>query len=147
MLPRLVDNVIDQLNVRQKPGLLLTADYCPAFDRISKDFMIQTLKTFEFGPDFVKWVSVLMAEAKSYVAYCGWLSKYFAVEAGIRQGCPPPPPPPPPLFSLFTISLCSCGRKKKKKKKKNRHCVNIKGLKGLEQLFTYLYTVIMFMIQ
>ena len=97
MLPRLVDNVTDQLNVRQKQGLLLTTDYCPAFDRKSKDFMVQTLKTFGFGPDFVKWVSVLMAEAKSYVAYCGWLSKYFAVEAGIRQGCPF-------FFSFFFLS-------------------------------------------
>ena len=58
-----------------------------------------TFKKFGFGPDFVKWVSVLMADAKDCVAYCSWLSKYFAVEAGTRQGCP-----------FFTISLCSCGR-------------------------------------
>ena len=44
MLLRLIDDVTDQLNVRQKPGLLLTIDYCQAFDRISKDFMIHTLK-------------------------------------------------------------------------------------------------------
>ena len=50
--------------------------------------MIHTFKKFGFGPDFVKWVNVLMADAKSCVAYCGWLSEYFAVEAGIRQGCP-----------------------------------------------------------
>ena len=42
MLLRLMDDVTDQLNVRQKPGLLLTIDYCQAFDRISKDF--DTLK-------------------------------------------------------------------------------------------------------
>ena len=35
MLLRLIDDVTDQLNVRQKPGLLLTIDYCQAFDRIS----------------------------------------------------------------------------------------------------------------
>ena len=86
---RLIDDVTDQLNVRQKPGLLLTIDYCQAFDTISKDFIIHTLKKKNgFGPDVVKWVSVLMADAKSCVAYCGWLSEYFAVEAGIRQGCP-----------------------------------------------------------
>ena len=74
MLLRLIDDVTDQLNVRQKPGLLLTTDYCQAFDRISKDFLIQMLKNFGFGPDFVKWVSVLMADAKSCVACCDWLS-------------------------------------------------------------------------
>ena len=76
------------LNVRQKTGLLLTIDYCQVFDRISKDFMIRTFKTFGFGLDFVRCVSVLIADAKSCVAYCGWLSEYFAIEAGIRQGCP-----------------------------------------------------------
>ena len=87
-LLRLIDDVTDQLNVRQRPGLLLTIDYHQAFDRISKDFMVQTFKRFGFGPDFVKWVSVLMADAKSCVAYCEWISEYFAIEAGIRQGCP-----------------------------------------------------------
>ena len=43
-LLRLIDDVTDQLNVRQTPGLLLTIDYCQAFDRIAKDFMAQTLK-------------------------------------------------------------------------------------------------------
>ena len=42
VLLRLIDDVTDQLNVRQKPGLLLTIDYCQAFDRIAKDFMIHT---------------------------------------------------------------------------------------------------------
>ena len=82
---RLIDDATDQLNVRQKPGFLLTIDYCEAFDRLSKHFIL-TLKN-GFGPDFVKWVSVLIADAKSCVAYCGWLSEYFAVEAEIRQGC------------------------------------------------------------
>ena len=37
MLLRLIDDATDQLNIRQKPGVLLTIDYCQAFDRISKD--------------------------------------------------------------------------------------------------------------
>ena len=44
ILLRLIDDVTDQLNVRPKPGILLTIDYCQAFDRISNDFMIHTLK-------------------------------------------------------------------------------------------------------
>ena len=65
MLPRLVDNVIDQLNVRQKPGLLLTIDYCQAFDRISKNFMIHTFKKIGFGADFMKWVVFLWQTPKA----------------------------------------------------------------------------------
>ena len=114
MLLRLIDDVTDQLNVRQKPGLLLTIDYCQAFDRISKDFMIYTFKKFGFGPDFVKWVSVLMADTKRCVAYCGWLSEYFAVEAGIRQGCPLSP-----LAFVLAVELLAI---------KIRQCENIKGL-------------------
>ena len=52
----------------------------------------------------MKWVSVLMADAKSCVAYCDWLSEYFAVEAGIRQVC---------LFSPLALFLrCSIARTK-----------------------------------
>ena len=109
-LLRLIDDVTDQLNVRQRPGLLLTIDYHQAFDRISKDFMVQTFKRFGFGPDFVKWVSVLMADAKSCVAYCEWISEYFAIEAGIRQGCPFSP-----LAFVLAVELLAI---------KIRHCEN-----------------------
>ena len=85
-----------------------------AFDRISKDFMIHTFKKNGFGPDFVKWVSVFMADAKSCVVYCGWLSEYFAVEAGIRQGCPFSP-----LAFVLAVELLAV---------KIRQCENIKGL-------------------
>ena len=64
----------------------------------------------------MKWVCVLMAEpdAKSCVAYCGWLSEYFAAEAGIRQGCPFPP-----LAFALAVELLAI---------KIRHCENVKGL-------------------
>ena len=39
-LLRLIDDVTEQLNVRHKPGLLLTVDYSQAFDRISKNYML-----------------------------------------------------------------------------------------------------------
>ena len=80
----LIDDVIDQLNVSQKPGLLITVDYFhDYFDRISKDFMLKAFEKFGFGGDFVRWVSVLMRDAKSCVSYCGWHSDVFAVDSGI----------------------------------------------------------------
>jgi exonuclease III len=87
-LLRLVDDVTDQLNVLDKPGLLVTIDYTKAFDSISKDFMIEAFKKFGFGSDFLRWVKILMTSAKSCINYCGWLSEFFEVNSGIRQGCP-----------------------------------------------------------
>ena len=43
-LLQLIDNVIDQLNISQKLGLLITADYFHATDCISKDFMLKALE-------------------------------------------------------------------------------------------------------
>ena len=39
-LLRLIDDVTEQLNAQQKPGLLPTVGYSQAFDRISKDYML-----------------------------------------------------------------------------------------------------------
>ena len=60
LLLRLTDDVIHQLNVSQKPGLLITVDYFHTFDCIPKNFMLKAYERFGFGGDFVKWVSVLM---------------------------------------------------------------------------------------
>ena len=85
---RLIDDVIEQTNAQNTPGLLATFDMFHAFDCISKEFMLKTFKKFGFGPNFISYVSILMKDAKSCVNYAGWLSSYFPVSSGIRQGCP-----------------------------------------------------------
>ena len=87
-LIRLIDDLIENMNIENKPGLLVSIDYSQAFDRISKEFMICTFEKFGFGPDFMQWVKVIMAESVSCVSYSGWLSEFFRVDSGIRQGCP-----------------------------------------------------------
>ena len=112
---RLIDDVSDQLNIINKPGLLLAVDFSQAFDRISKEFMLEAFKKFGFGEHFIKWVQVLMTSAKSCINYCGWLSDFFSVDAGIRQGCPFSP-----LAFVLAIELLAI---------KTRGCKNIKGIK------------------
>ena len=80
---RLIDDVSDQLNIMNKPGLHLAVDFSQAFDRISKEFMLEAFKKFGFGEHFVKWVHILMNNSKSCINYCGWLSDFFCVDDGI----------------------------------------------------------------
>ena len=111
---RVIDDVTDYLNQQNKPGLLVGIDYFHAFDCISKDYMQEAFKMFGFGDIFVQWVSVLMKDTISCVNSGGWLSEFFAVESGIRQGCPFSP-----LAFVLVIELLAC---------KIRKCPNIKGI-------------------
>ena len=52
-LLRLVDDIIDQQNVLNEPGLLVTMDYFHAFGCISKEVMVTAFENFGFGVDFV----------------------------------------------------------------------------------------------
>jgi exodeoxyribonuclease III len=85
---RLIDDVIEYLKEENKPGILLALDYSRAFDSISKEFMIWSFKKFGFGDNFIKWVEVLTKNTESCINYNGWISETFAIETGIRQGCP-----------------------------------------------------------
>jgi hypothetical protein len=97
------DDATDYLNQHNRPGLLVTIDYFHAFDCISKDYMIEAFKFFGFGDTFLKWITVLMSNTTSCVNYCGWLSEPFAMESGIRQGCPFSP-----LAFVLALELLAC---------------------------------------
>ena len=60
------------------------------------------------GVDFVKWVCVLIKDTESSVSYCGWLSGLFALESGIRQGCPFSPLPIFLAVELLAIKIKDC---------------------------------------
>ena len=111
---RLIDDVIEQMNRNNKPGLLATIDMYHAFDCISKEFMIKTFKKFGFGTNFIGWVNLLMNDSRSCVNYAGWLSGYFPADSGIRQGCPFSP-----LAFVLALELLAI---------KIRQSENVKGL-------------------
>ena len=85
---RLIDDVIEYIQVNNKTGAVVALDYTKAFDTINKKFLVEVFKVAGFGPEFIQWVTVLMNGTESCVSYCGWLSAFFPVKTGIRQGCP-----------------------------------------------------------
>ena len=53
------------------------------------EFFLKTLlKHFGFGPHFCTWISTLYQDIESCVTNNGYLSSYFKLQKGIRQGCP-----------------------------------------------------------
>ena len=85
---RLIQETIEKLEEEEQPGLLLFADFEKAFDSISHDFIFNCLKCFNFGPDIIKWVKCFYNDIKSSVTNSGYMTEFYNIERGLRQGCP-----------------------------------------------------------
>lgn len=78
-------HITDTLNI---PGLLLMVHFEKAFDSVSWDFILQVLNFFNFGESLKQWVRVFYNDISSSVIQNGFLSDFFQVERGCRQGDP-----------------------------------------------------------
>ena len=76
------------LNEDNRPGLLFVIDFEKAFDTVSKNFIRQTLKFFNFGTSIIKWFDTLYNNAFSTVLVNGYFCKTFLINRGCRQGDP-----------------------------------------------------------
>ena len=74
---RVIYDIIHSTFEKHIPGILLLIDFEKAFDSISWKFMYKVLEFFNFGPDLIKWVSVLYNEAKLCVLQNG-ISKFLS---------------------------------------------------------------------
>ena len=66
------------------PGLLLFIGFQKAFDRVEWEFLIESLKKFNFGRDFLQWVNSFYKNIQSYVVNNGVSSNFFTLERGVR---------------------------------------------------------------
>ena len=51
-------------------------------------FLLEVLKRFNFGENFIKWVKVFYNNRKSYVINNGYFTDVIDMQTGIFQGCP-----------------------------------------------------------
>ena len=85
---RLIADVIDYCKYYQQSCCIFLADFEKAFDTVKWTFLAKILKNYGFGDNFQKWVSILYKNAMSCVTNNGYVSSYFNLYKGIRQGCP-----------------------------------------------------------
>ena len=81
-------DVVDYATKFDVPVAILSLDQEKAFDRVDWGFMFATLKRMGFGPSFINWVNLLYTNVQSAVKVNGYLSSFFSLSRGVRQGCP-----------------------------------------------------------
>ena len=85
---RLLNDLLEYTDVKKIPGILLFIDFEKAFDTIEWPFIQNVLRHFNFGQVIRKWVSILYSDVESAVINGGYMTNYFKVSRGVRQGCP-----------------------------------------------------------
>ena len=85
---RLIMDIMSYTEENNIPGVALFIDFRKAFDTIEWDFLIDTLNKFNFGPDVINWVKIFYGNVTSCVLNNGHASEFFALERGVRHGCP-----------------------------------------------------------
>ena len=63
-------------------------DFTKSFDTLQWDFMFESLKYFNFGPSFIRWLKTVYHKPKACIKNNGYISDWFEISRGIRQGCP-----------------------------------------------------------
>ena len=72
----------------QLDAILAQIDFEKAFDSIEWPLLIEALKKYNFGEEFISWILLLYTDIKSCVGNNGYYSKFFKLSRSIRQGCP-----------------------------------------------------------
>ncbi len=78
--------VKDIINNHDDNEVLLLLDQQKAFDRVEWKWLFRVLSKFNIGPVFQKWIHIMYSNMKSCISTNGYLSNYFPIKRGIRQG-------------------------------------------------------------
>ena len=85
---RVISDILEISNSLALEGFLVTVDIEKAFDSVNHCFLLQILRKFGFGIDFVSWIKTILNNQESCIINRGKTTKYFKLERGAPQGDP-----------------------------------------------------------
>ena len=75
----IIEDILMFTKLSKVPGILHAIDF---------DFLDKCQQTFNFGQNFRSYINILYCEISAAVLNNGHISRWFAPEIGVRQGCP-----------------------------------------------------------
>ena len=84
----LLRNIVDYCSWSNSRAAILFLDQRKAFDRVEWVFLWATLNKMGFSPSLIHWVKTFYAKHKSAVFVNQFVSDFFPLSRGVRQGCP-----------------------------------------------------------
>ncbi|KAL9970546.1 hypothetical protein ACROYT_G022944 [Oculina patagonica] len=85
---RTIDDILEYTERKKINGLLVGIDFQKAFDSVNRNFMVEALSAFTFGPSLIHWVQTFYKNISSTVMNNGYTTTPFQVLRGVRQGDP-----------------------------------------------------------
>ena len=70
------------------PGIVLLIDFSKAFDSISYDYILSTLKVYGFCNSIISWIELLLRNFRSVTVLNGNIGEEIELGRGCRQGDP-----------------------------------------------------------
>ena len=95
-----IDDILQWGRLNASDNIILSLDYAKAFDTISTNAILDAMKFFGFGDKYIEWIKILLTDRKNCVRNGGYISEFFNMERGVRQGCPISP-----LLFILTVEL------------------------------------------
>ena len=74
---RSIFNIMDFTAKQDIPGLLIFIDFQKVFDSLERNFLQRCLESFNFGPNFIRWVMTFYKNIQSCVINNGITSNYL----------------------------------------------------------------------
>ena len=103
-LRKLLD-IINLAEMKQIPAVIISIDFEKAFDRVEHRALFKIMQWFNFGPNIIQWISILLKECQLTVLNNGFTSDYFSPTRGLFQGNPVAPYLFVLLIELLAVEL------------------------------------------
>jgi hypothetical protein len=83
---RLIEEIIEHINLNNEEGYLITLDAQKAFDSVDHNYLLKILQIYGFPPIYISWVKTLYNNLRSCVQVNGFSGELFKVERSVKQG-------------------------------------------------------------